>query len=207
MKKTISLCLSLLLLFAFSACKRSEYIDLSAFVALYNETQTEENQISLTDFFVLSRNSNETVYSCFLSCGNFEYVLKVCSESDGCISRCSVLCVKCDENGSKKAFGGFSSNEFKQVCENVVKAFSFENKGISNEIINTLFQKGSDEEFLSERKLSRGIYNYTALSNDFCDKFTVSNKWLYDIGQTQKPESKNDFPENTSIRTETVPHN
>lgn len=207
MKKIIFIIIPLLFLFAFSSCKRSEYMDLSTFVTLYNEVETEENAISLTDFFLLERANNELVYTCFLYREKIEYVLNVYSQADGCISRCSVLCVKCDENGNQKAFSSFSSNEYRNVCRSVIKAFSFKNEADAENIINTLFSENESEEFLSERKQSRGIYNYIVLSNDFCDKFTVSNKFLYDIGQTQKPENKNDFPENPSIRTETVPHN
>lgn len=201
MKKLYSL-LSLLLVFVFlSSCSHSEFLNLASFTENFSVLMP----LDLTDFIKYQDESGEPVYLTYINCDGNTVLLKLLAEDDLKIKECRVSVSKYDEKGKKiKSFEEIK-NSFQNVCSATISAYTYLNIEESDKIIGKLDITKNFDKKNFEKTYENGSFNFAFLSNDLCLELIIKNKWINEIETTQKPENKNDFANNTSIRTETVP--
>lgn len=185
-----------------TSCSHSEYLDFASFVNNYNQNETLEfeNFISYPD-----EQEGKTIYSCPLKNGNNTVLLTLVADNASRIEQCRITLAKCTENGEKNAPDENSKELFKKSCINTVSAFTYETPEISEKMLADFDFSKIDKADSFEQTKGEGSYYCILLTNELATEFIIKNKWLCEIEETQKPENKNDFAENTNIRTETVP--
>lgn len=200
MKKKYASVLCFVLLFVFSSCSKGEFINLVDFVDNYNSNGEEE--ILLTDFLKTQSDSETNIYFSEL---NSEITLIVYAQSDNVISHAKVIVSKLNEKNKTVLLSDEIRGAFLNLCQKTICAFcQFEEKAAEN-ILNEI--NISDLNLKETEKLfENGSFRFIYFSNELCSEFIIYNKWLYDVGETLKPESKAGFPQNPEIRKETVPH-
>ncbi len=201
MKKSC-LILSLLLVFVFlSSCSHSEFLNLATFVENFSVLRP----LALTDFIKYDDESKETVYLTYINCDENTVLLKLLCESDLKIKECRVTASKYDEKGKKiKSFEKIKKS-FQDVCSGTILAYTYLSKEEGDKIIKNLDIMNNFEKKNFEKTYQNENFNFALLSNDLCCELIIKNKWINETETTKKPENKNDFANNTSIRTETVP--
>lgn len=201
MKKLYSL-LSLLLVFVFlSSCSHSEFLNLASFTRNFSDLMPLE----LTDFIKYQDKSEETIYLAYINSEENTVLLKLLCEDDSKIKECRVTVSKYDEKAKKIKDLEKMKNSFQSVCLAAISAYTYLGTEESDKIIGELEISNNYEKKNFEKTYKNGSFNFAFLSNELCLELIIKNKWINEIETTQKPENKNDFANNTSIRTETVP--
>ncbi|MGN0469103.1 MAG: hypothetical protein ACI4GY_10305 [Acutalibacteraceae bacterium] len=201
MKKLFALILPIIFIFLSAGCTQSEKINLGDFIERFNE-KTDLPEIDFFDFYVLSQNSDGQVYNCAFQSDDNEILLRIFENSSGKITNCNVILPKSDENGNSIKISNSENELFKTVCTQTASAFSNSSKEEAQQIITELFKNDGKTEVVKDS----GSFHYVLLKDTLCEKLTIQNKWLCEIETTLKPESKSAFWQETSVRTETVPH-
>ncbi|MGN1418808.1 MAG: hypothetical protein ACI4W6_05725 [Acutalibacteraceae bacterium] len=201
MKKLFALILSVILILLSAGCTQSEQINLGDFIERFN-TKSSLDEIGFVDFYVLSQNSTEQIYNCAFQSEANEILLRLFENSNGKIKKCSVIFPKSDENGNSITISSSENELFKTVCTQTASAFSNSSKEEAQQIITELLKNDGKTEVVKDS----GSFHYVLLEDTLCKRLMIQNKWLCEIETTLKPESKSAFWQETSVRTETVPH-
>lgn len=203
-KRFVCIFLLIVQVFILSSCSESEFTNPDVFIMRYNNI-TENVPLSFSDFYTTQENVSESVKECTVSNNNCKAVIRLLCGENKRIYRCKVIILSCDESFKKRKISNEEIKFFANVCSDVYGSFSGYEKSEAYKQIDELFEQGGAFDAKSERNITYKSFMLTLLQNDICCECVITNKWLYEIESTVKPESKRGFGDSTSVRTETVP--
>ena len=202
MKKLVSVFIIIPFTICLVSCTHSEYLNFASFVDNYNHNDILDYQ-SFISFY--DENKGSDIFSCTIRKEKSTVLLNLITDENSRINQCSITIAKCSENADKINLNSSDINNFKSVCKNAVSAYTYKTSDDSEKLLADFdFKKAAATDSFEQTK-GEGSYYMILLSNELSCEFIIKNRWLCDIETTQKPDNKNDFVENTSIRTETVP--
>ncbi|MBQ7294690.1 MAG: hypothetical protein IJW86_00685 [Clostridia bacterium] len=173
----------LILIIMLTACSKSQFMDLSGFVASYNEVA--DSDIDLTDFIFIQQESREFK----LINGNVLLTLK--EAPDGKIMECRVMMTKLNEKGEQSENISADSKKFLSILKNTLQTFCSFDRYAADAIIGE-FSLGELSSFLKEGELTKqqGNFYFVYYSTPLVCQVTVYNTYLSEIEPTEKPVSK-----------------
>lgn len=200
MKKLFVIILSISATLLISACAREEFIDLSGFSKAF-----DYQSLSPESFYVEESGEN-LAYFTFFHREKSAVMLKLISEKNNKISEIRIYLPKYDENASKRKVASNDIYLFTEVSLSALKAFTGYSEEIS-EIILSELQLYKIEAYKNKGELTKAKENYYFVyhsSNLGCE-LVITDTYLKDIPETEKPESRPMFGDIPDLRTETVP--
>ena len=195
----------LCLLLSFSvltACSQSRFMDLGGFIYSFNRVSDEE--IEFEDVYIYNDEA-DTVYEIFIGENESSVVLKLIEEN-GMIKQVRIAMAKVDQNGETKIPDAETISCFINTAESTIRAWCNFDKEKARALMNefSLFEKTTytkqGELFKTEDKF-RFIY----YSDYFVCDLMITDGYLVEVENTEKPVSKPLYGNTTNIRSETEP--
>ena len=191
----------LLLSFSFlTACSQSRFMDLGGFI--YNFNRVSDEKIDFEDVYIYNDES-DSVYEIFF--GETEVVLKLIVEADQ-IKQVRVAVAKVNEKGEAVNVDTETISTFIKTAENTIRAWcSFDEekaKALMNGIL--LYEK---DTYSKQGELYKTEYKFSFIyySDSFVCDFIISDTYLVEEENSEKPVSKPLYGSTTNIRGETEP--
>ena len=191
------------LLLSFSlltACSQSRFMDLGGFV--YNFNRVSDEEIEFEDVYIYN-DENDSVYEIFL--GETEVVLKLIAEADQ-IKQVRIAMAKVNEKGEAVNIDVETIRTFIKTAENTIRAWcSFDEekaKALMNEF--SLYEKDTYSRQGELYKIDEK-FSFVYYSDSFVCDFIISDTYLVEEENTEKPVSKPLYGNTTNIRGETEP--
>lgn len=187
----------------FTACNSESYMDISSFVRLY--TKYADEKIAVEDF-ILKETDGENVYCAFFPKDNPYIVMKITADDSNIISSAEIYMPKTDEKGENINITEEEISLFLQKCKGCLMAYSFLSAEQAENILNEmlLYSKSSYEN-TGELTKTYDSYRFVYYSTKLSSEFVITNTYIKEIEETNKPESRPVYGSTTNIRTETVP--
>lgn len=202
MKKTAMLIMIVSMCFIFSACRNTDFVNLSSFIDNYNAINEAENQIDFSSFVVDESENRETA-----SFFPFQtYIVAVRLENDDLkqIGEARIVLRKTDKSANQLNLTENELNCFLQACNRTI--FALSNREISEVPAKILPVSVSDLLKESEKTTEDGGYYFIYYSNSLVSEVIIRNNKLKQTETTNKPENKEPFAQLTETRENTVPH-
>lgn len=202
MKKTAMLIMIVSMCFIFTACRNTDFVNLSSFIDNYNAVNEAENKIDFSSF-VVDENENKQIVS-FFPDGTDIMAVRLENDEFRQIGEARIVLRKADKNGDRIELIENDRNSFFNVCNKTAYAFS---NGEITEIPAKIFPASVPDLFKeSEITKETGDYYFIYYSNSLVSEVIIRNNKLKQTQTTNKPENKEPFAHLTETRENTVPH-
>ena len=200
MKRITCIFLVSALMLSLTACSENEFRSLVSFTEKFNEAG-ESLQISYEDFIIDSDNT----YNLFFPKDDSTVLLRLTENSEGRIQSIRVLVGKYDSEGKEKQITEEDRKLFLSVIKHSVTAFtSFGSEQI--EVLMKEFSLYNPDTIKKQGELNKtqDCFLFVYYSNPLASMFTVTNTWLCQVPETEKPESKPYFGATTNVDGEKI---
>ena len=202
MKKTAMLIMIVSMCFIFTACRNTDFVNLSSFIDNYNAVNEAENKIDFSSF-VVDENENKQIVS-FFPDGTDIMAVRLENDEFNQIGEARIVLRKADKNADKIKLTEDDRNSFFNVCNKTAYAFS---NGEITEIPAQIFLASVPDLFKeSEITKETGDYYFIYYANSLVSVVIIRNNKLKHTETTNKPENKAPFAQMTETRSNTVPH-
>ncbi len=202
MKKSAVIIMIIFLCFVLSACRNTDFVNLSSFIDNYNTVSEQENKIDFSSF-VVDENENKQTVS-FFPDGTDKMAVRLENDEFRQIGEARIVLRKADKNADRIELSEDDRNSFFNVCNKTAYAFS---NGEITEIPAQIFPASVPDLFKeSEKTKETGDYYFIYYSNSLVSEVIIRNNKLKQTETTNKPENKAPFAQMTQTRENTVPH-
>lgn len=202
MKKTAALILILSMCFALSACRNTDFVNLSSFIDHYNTLCEEESQLDYSSFIV-DQNENKQIAS-FFPYGSYKITVRLENDEFKQIGEARIVLRKTDKNANRIELSDEDLKNYLEVCNKTV--FAFSNCEI-NEVPKAILPSSvADLKEETEKTAELQEYYFIYYSNSLVSEIIIRNNKLKQTETTKKPENKEPFAKMTETRKNTVPH-
>ncbi len=193
------------LLLSFSlltACSQSRFMDLGGFV--YNFNRVSDREIAFEDVYIYN-DGVDSVFEIFLGNEKPKVVLKLIAENDK-IKQIRIAMAKVNEKGEANPIDTETVSTFISTAESTIRAWCNFEKEKAAALMNefSLLEKSTYEKqgelYKTEEKFSFVYYSDSMV----CD-LIISDTYLNEEENTEKPVSKPVYGNTTNIRGETEP--
>ena len=191
----------LLLSFSFlTACSQSRFMDLGGFI--YNFNRVSDEKIDFEDVYIYNDES-DSVYEIFF--GETEVVLKLIVEADQ-IKQVRVAMAKVNEKGEAVNIDTETISTFIKTAENTIRAWCSFDEEKAKALMNgfLLYEKDTYSK-QGELYKTEDKYSFVYYSDSFICDFIISDTYLVEEENSEKPVSKPLYGSTTNIRGETEP--
>lgn len=200
MKRIVCAFLVSVLMINLTACSENEFRNLVSFTEKFNKAE-DKLQISYEDFIIDSDNT----YNLFFPEDNSSVLLRLTENEEGRIEQIRILIGKYDALGKEKQI----SEEDRQLFLSVIKLSVMAYTSYSSEQTVLLMNDFSLYDTLSIKKQgelnkTQDCFHFVYYSNSLASMFTVTNTWLCEVPETEKPESKPYFGSTTNVDGESI---
>ncbi|MGN1444598.1 MAG: hypothetical protein ACI4XE_12200 [Acutalibacteraceae bacterium] len=202
MKKTAVLFLALSLCLVLSACRNTDFVNLSSFIDTYNSISDENGQIDFSAL-IIEKNENKEIAS-FFPDGTYKIAVRLENNEVKQIGEARIVLRKTDKNGNPIELSENDLNRFLVVCNQTV--FALSNCAVSEVPQSIRPASVSDLKVETEKTAESPDYYYIYYSNSLVSVVIIRNNKLKQTETTKKPENKEPFAQMTETRENTVPH-
>ena len=182
MKKLLSLTLTIIMCFSFSACYKADEMNLLMFTDNLNSIEGR-NEISLSDFFIVD--------------GSFRLIVEEASpllitaeeDENRVLKKIRLTVSKADNKGNIIALTDSEASAFFKQATDILEAFTMYEKQECETLLKDLIPKNaSDFSKTGELVTTKDNFHLVYYSNKICSQFFVTNTYYEKIESTTKPD-------------------
>lgn len=201
LKRMLTCLFCVLLLLSLTACRSQETIELTEFLARWNDTEAQK--LAIEDFFL----EEDTAFRRRFAVLNHGLLLRVIATTQEQTAEVRLILPKANADGTPKAPTADAVASFDQYAVAMLCAFCDLPDAKAKRIAQSF---GLHDPSLPLRQGEQTAelfpFHLTWRSNALECVFVIDNTRLVEIASTEKPERKQPFDATTATRTDTVPH-
>lgn len=202
MKKTAAFILVLSMCFALSACRNTDFVNLSSFIDYYNTLCEEESQLDFSSFIVDQKDNKQT--ASFFPYGSYKITVRLENDEFKQIEETRIVLRKTDKNANRIVLTQEDLKNYLEACNKTVFAFSnCEITEVPKAVLPSSVSALAEE---TEKTAESQEYYFIYYSNSLVSEIIIRNNKLKQTETTKKPENKEPFAQMTETRKNTVPH-
>ena len=200
MKKITAVFIALSMLCSFAACSKDQFINIISFTESFNRV-SDELKLSYSDYVI----DKDNVFNVYFPPENSSVLLRLTENEKGRIEKISITIGKYNSEGIEKQISGEEWKLFLSVIKSSIKAYTCLDENEAAKLLEQflLYDKETIKK-QGEMNKTQNEFHFVYYSNSLVSMFTVSNTWLCEIPETEKPESKPYFGATTNTYGESI---
>ena len=186
MKKITAVFVVLSMLCSLTACSKEQFINIISFTEGFNEASVGL-KIDYGDYVI----DKDNVFNVFFPPENSTVLLRLFENEKGRVEKCSVTIGKYDSQGKQKRINTEEYNLFLSVIKATVMSYTRYSENEAEQLMKQfLLYDSTTIKKQGEMNKTQNEFHFVYYSNSLVSMFTVTNTWLCEIPETEKPESK-----------------
>ena len=200
MKKITAVFVILSMFGSFTACSREQFINIISFTERFNKV-SDELKLSYSDYVI----DKDNVFNVYFPPENSCVLLRLTENEKGRIEKISITIGKYNSAGKPKQISDDEWNVFLSAISVSIEAYTCFDENEATKLLEQflLYDKETIKK-QGEMNKTQNEFHFVYYSNSLVSMFTVSNIWLCEIPETEKPESKPYFGATTNTYGESI---